>query len=223
MKNLLFLILFVFFLTPSCDEKESSNVIPCTFVDYWYYNDEPYSLGKMSGDYILLGVESVNTIELIEEFITSKTYFDQGFEYKVHEDSHYSYIALKLYKTCTCEEIAWILEDAKENSIVSSAHYTIESADCDNLIFEKSGEECVYAYSNFFHIRVKDPSDLSDLNHTLSETNTWIKEQNDFMDNWFSIYTDKDSRGDALQMANYFYETGLFDASEPDIFQIVIE
>jgi hypothetical protein len=43
------------------------------------------------------------------------------------------------------------------------------------------------------------------------------------MKDWYSIYADKNSQGDALDLANYFYETGLFAASEPDIIKLVVE
>jgi hypothetical protein len=43
------------------------------------------------------------------------------------------------------------------------------------------------------------------------------------MSNWFSLSADKNSQGDALEMDNYFLNTGLFNASEPDIIKLAVE
>ena len=87
------------------------------------------------------------------------------------------------------------------------------------------GERCVNSYSNFFHVKVKNANDLSDLNRLVSETNTWIEYRNDSpFQQWFLLGADKNSRGDALEMANYFYETGLFESSEWDpVINLVVE
>jgi hypothetical protein len=47
--------------------------------------------------------------------------------------------------------------------------------------------------------------------------------QDKYMNNWYILEADKNSQGDALQMANYFYETELFAACEPDIIKIPVE
>ena len=57
----------------------------------------------------------------------------------------------------------------------------------------------------------------------MAETNTELFKQNEFMKNWFTLIATKESRGDALSMANYFYESGLFEASEPDITKYPVE
>jgi len=53
--------------------------------------------------------------------------------------------------------------------------------------------------------------------------NTLLVSQNTFLPQWFHLRADKNSNGDALQMANYFYETSLFEHSEPDIIKIPVE
>jgi hypothetical protein len=81
----------------------------------------------------------------------------------------------------------------------------------------------VDSYSDEFLVQVKDTNDLSDFNNTIHLTNTRIIEQNRFMSDWYSLHADKNSNGDALEMANYFYETGFFKASEPGIFKMAVE
>jgi hypothetical protein len=222
-KSLLF-VGIILTLTFGCDKSENLNELPCSFVDFSYYDDEPQLIGEMSEDYILVGINSDVESSIFQELVNSKRYLDQNYNYEINSDApSYKYIGLKLLKNCSCEEIAWILEDLKKNSIILFAHYTIFSDDCTNLGFEPIGDVCVRSYSTYFYVKVKDVNDLSSLNETISETNTLLHEQNEFMNNWFTIYADKNSNGDACQMANYFYETGLFEACEPDIIQIVVE
>ena len=54
-------------------------------------------------------------------------------------------------------------------------------------------------------------------------SNNAVIGQNKYMSEWFTLGADKRSNGDALQMANYFYETGLFEHTEPAIFKLVVE
>ncbi len=225
MKNntLLLGLLFIFIL--GCEKNVKIDELPCRYTDFKYYNNESYSLGEMSDDYILIGSDSSNTDNSIIDFIKSKDYIDQNYDFEIFKNSNYryKYLGLRLNRTCSCSEIAWILNDVEQNPIIDYAHYTTQTDDCTNLIWETIGELCVNSYSNIFFVKVKDPNDISHLNKTIVETNTKIREQNQFMNDWYSLYADKDSKGDALQMANYFYETGLFEASEPDIIKIVVE
>jgi len=209
----------------SCEDNLQFEKMPCTYLDYYYYRDEPYYLGEMSDEYILIACDQSNNDSSIRDFIKSIDFFDHSFNYEINEITNYpyKYLIAKLIKKCTCEEIAWILDSLKQAPIVVYTHYTTKTNDCSNLIWEPIGKLCVNTYSNIFYVRVKDAGNISDLNNIISETNTTLTEQDRFMSNWFSLSAIKNSKGDALHMANYFYETGLFDACEPDIIKIAIE
>ena len=115
------------------------------------------------------------------------------------------YINTKEPKTCTqLKEIICILE---ESSMVAFA----------NLAFwywtdgsEKA--KSMNSFSNYFYVEVKDKDDLSDLYSVSHETNTIVIEQPEYLS--FSpiitLKVNKNSKGNALQMANYFAETGKF-------------
>jgi hypothetical protein len=64
-----------------------------------------------------------------------------------------------------------------------------------------------------FYVRVKNTGDLSDLHAVAEETNTKILYG--FDNNIFTVLAEKTSKGDALQMANYFRETGKFVGAQP--------
>ena len=86
-----------------------------------------------------------------------------------------------------------------------------------NLGFCSNTIECSHrAYLTcYVYVFVKDVNDLSDLYAVVQETNTRIIEQDPYMPRWFTISAGKNSKGNALQMANYFYETGKFAAAQP--------
>lgn len=223
MKHIAPLIILLLFFTSSCQKEIEKSL--CNFTDFYYYKNEPYSLGKMSEEYILIGTDTSNSDNAIKTFIQSNSYFNQNFDFKIHKFNNYQYkqITLKLSKTRNCSEIANLLSEIEKNAIVDYAHYTIQTEDCSNDIWESIGNKCVNSYSSLFYVKVKDMNNLSAFYNTIHETNTIIKEQNQFMENWFLLNADKNSKGNALQMANYFYETGLFSSSEPDIIKIAVE
>jgi hypothetical protein len=223
MKPATLFIILLFIFASSC-HKESDKFM-CNYTDFYYYQNEPYSIGKMSEEYILIGTDTSNSDNAIESFIKSNNYFDQDYDFEINTYNNYKYkqITLKLSKTQNCSVITNLLSEIEKNEIVDYAHYTIQTEDCSNDIWESIGNKCVNSYSSIFYVKVKDMNNLSDFYNTILETNTIIKEQNQFMNNWFSLIADKNSKGDALQMANYFYETGLFAASEPDIIKMAVE
>jgi hypothetical protein len=57
----------------------------------------------------------------------------------------------------------------------------------------------------------------------ISETNTELVRQNKFMPKWYELRATKNSDGDALRMANHFYESRLFEHSEPGISKYPVE
>lgn len=221
-------IFFFLVILISCEKKNEDlkiDELPCKFIDFKYYNGEADPVGDFSGDYILIGSDTINSDNSIRELISSKNYIDKDFEFEIHRAINYGYkyACLKLIKTCNCNEVTWVLNDLVKDSKIVFAHFTIQTDNCTNLIWEPIGEKCVDSYSNIFYVRVKNPNDLGDLNNTILQTNTQIIGQNQFMSNWFSLSADKNSQGDALEMANYFFNTGLFDASEPDIIKLAVE
>lgn len=225
MKNKIYLIGLIFSFILSCEKDDKINELSCRYTAFMYIPSGIHHLGQMSGDYILIGSDSINSDNLIQDFIKSKYYLDKRYVFKIHSTYNYpyKYAALKLNITHSCAKITWILDDLEKSSIISFAHYTTQTNDCKNLIWETIGKLCVNSYSNVFYLKVKDTNDLSDLNKILSVTNTWIRAQDQFMSDWYTIFADKNSKGDAIEMANYFHETGLFAVSQPDIIKIVVK
>ncbi len=225
-------ILFIYALY-SCEKEEiiepiddnDNEEIECNFVNYYYYDDQPLILGELSGDYIVIASDTSNCDTEIIQFINSIDEFDKDYDYEIRTSNNYMYkrIALKFIKTLTCIEITKIFNDIYEYDIIDYATFTIETDNCMSPIGTPMGEKCVYSHSSLFYVRVKDTVDISCLHSTMTETNTVIWKQNYFMPNWFTLIANKESKGDAMQMAKYFYETGLFDSAQPDVIKIPVE
>lgn len=225
MKRVLSNIFLSLCIFSSCGINDSEEVLRCNFIDYKYYQNEKQFLGIMSGNYIVIGSDTSNSDDAIKSFLKSNDYFDHNYNYTIEKYSGYRYKQLvqKFKTTQNCLEITEIMNELKKNKIVDYCHYTIKTDDCTNAIDEKIGDECVDSYSSLFYVKLKDTNEITVLDSVMSETNIVSKEQNSFMKNWYTLIADKYSKGDALEMANYFYETGLFDASEPDIIKIVVK
>jgi len=108
------------------------------------------------------------------------------------------------YSCSQLNEIICMLEKTK---IVAFANFSFcYNDDCSIL----------RSFSYEFYVQVKDKSDLSDLRAVAKETNTRI--MHEFSPYSWGIYglrVDKCSKGDAMQMARYFYETGKFILTDP--------
>lgn len=224
----------IFFLLPailsitnfSCDTDETEVLMgSCDFIDFKYFNGTQDYLGELSNDYILIGVDSIyNDIE-IQDFISTINQIDQSYTNKIYSNEQYKFkeIPLKFNSSKTCEEITQIISDLEGNPIVAYAHYTLQTENCDNAIWEPIGSLCVNSYGSNFYVKVFDENDLTNLNQMIAETNTELVNQNDFILKWFELRATKNSNGDALAMANFFYESELFEHSEPGISKYPVE
>ncbi len=206
-----------------CDKDSQKS--ECDFTDAYYYQGSLNVIGEISEEYILIGSDSSNTDESIRAFVASNKKIDQDYFIKIKRFSNYQYkqVVLKLKKRFNCGRITKIIEDIEQDEVVDYAHFGIETTYCNDDYGYPIGEKCIYSYSGLFNVKVKDPNNLSDLINTIEETNTMLIEQNKFMDDWVTLEATKNSEGDAMQMANYFYETGLFEACEPDILLLPVE
>ena len=208
----------------SCENDQKDTVGVCSYEGFYYYSNEKNDLGEMFNDNILIGIDSSNLDNDIVSFINSQSIFVDISESDVIKYDNYGYkhVLAQFTNSKNCFEITSIIKSLQENDILDYVHYTIQTDNCTNLIGETIGSECVNSYSSLFYVKVKDTNDLTDLNNVVSETNTEIISQNQFMNNWFTVSANKNSNGDALQMANYFYETGLFEVSVPDIIKLIV-
>ncbi len=219
--------MFFYLLLIGCEKDDDTNNVQnhCDFIDFKYYNGTKDFLGELSNDYILIGVDSQYNDREMQDFFSTVNQFDQSYDYTIHTIAQYKFkeIPLKFNSPKTCEEITQIISDLEQNAIVAYAHYTMQTNNCENAIWEPIGDLCVNSYGSNFYVKVFDENDLSDLNQMITETNTELVKQNEFMPKWFELRATKNSNGDALAMANFFYESELFEHSAPGISKYPVE
>ena len=213
----------------NCDDSKSGNnkVINKPFenesdclAQHFYYggNNKIFLDTILRKDRIYIGFDKSTPNDEIINFINNNATFEKIDESKIlfysnvqYEDDYKQVIA-KTKNDKTCSELYEIITTLKTNSIVSFASYTYKSG------FWGGGVTYdVMTYGDVFLVKVFNANDLTDLNEVVEQTNTVIKEQNEYMPDWFMIGVTKNSKyNDALKMSQYFFETGKFMYSYVD-------
>lgn len=94
------------------------------------------------------------------------------------------------------------IERLKKNKKVNSIQPVIENG----IEIPLSGE---------FYVRLKTEKDTTKLKKLATNNGCVNLKKVELMPFWYSLKTNIDSKGNALEMANYFYETGLFSKVDP--------
>jgi len=71
--------------------------------------------------------------------------------------------------------------------------------------------------SNFFYVKLKSLSDTILLKQEAKKERAVIAYQNQFMPMWFVVSVTASSKYNAMELANRFFESGLFQYAEPDL------
>ncbi len=81
-----------------------------------------------------------------------------------------------------------------------------------------SGDEA--GLSHLFYVRLHKDEDIVKLEDMASKNNVEILGKDKFMPLWYTLACTRYSKGNALEMANSFYESGIFKAAEPDLMPV---
>ncbi len=221
MKAVLSIFLLCTLLT-GCDKytEKLNEPSSCNFVDFYYYQDTTISLGPLSNYYIVVAFDTNATESQIRNFIIADKEFDASYQPKLYTTK---IKPMKFAQPKTCEEITATIARLQKNPMVEFAHYTMQTNDCRDNFGYNMGNLCVNSYSNYFYVQVKDKNDLTDLYKMIQITNTKMVGQDTFMPEWFALKTTKNSKGDAMQMANYFKESKLFVYVNPNPWKLPVE
>jgi len=185
----------------------------CNFIDFYYYQDSTISLGKFSDEYLMVAFDSNYTTTQIRSFIAAQKYFDQTYAYTLYGSKM---AVLKFNPSKSCEQVSAIIAVLNQQPIIRFAHFTMKTDDCTDSFGQPMAARCINSYNHFFYVKVKNLNDLTGLQKMASETKTTIVEQHSFAPQWFTLSAGKNSKGDALRMANYFRESGLFEFAHPE-------
>lgn len=71
--------------------------------------------------------------------------------------------------------------------------------------------------SHLFYVKLKSEKDVDILTEMAAKLNVDIIGYNEYMPLWYTLGCTKHSKGNALEVANIFYETNLFAEAQPDL------
>lgn len=108
-----------------------------------------------------------------------------------------------------------IVESDREIKKLNSAAVAYEAP----FFVNSKGEEA--PLTDQFYVKLKSKEDVRLLEQLANEHNAIIKGNNTFMPLWYTLAVGNAAKGNALELANLFYESGLFTAAEPEfLFEI---
>jgi subtilisin family serine protease len=93
-------------------------------------------------------------------------------------------------------------------------HLSFVSYSTFNNLIENHNE--IY-FSNQIYVKLKNESDIDKLLVEAIKFKLKVIGSNTFMPLWYTLYCDKFSDGDAIEISDKIFQTSLFDKSEPDI------
>jgi len=204
MKKISKLFLVILFITviTSC-KKDCSLRSDCGQVFYYYQNEKQFF--NVSNAKIIIGFSDSLT------FAEMKLITDQySFIEPLKEDQaclSKKFASADLNKKMSCDKIHKCMCDLKDNPDIMYA----------NLCFFREGSNDLSGYSDEFIVCLKDSLQLPELQAMAQLTSTSILRQNEFNSNIYILSATKYSMGNALEMANYFYESNKFVWSEPNL------
>ena len=125
------------------------------------------------------------------------------------------------------EACATNLDDHFSNSVILEVKKGKRIASADIKTFEKRAEIVsatpLFQYNNTsqgltneFVVKLKETTSYEQLQELAKQKNCKVEEENQFVKNQFMVSVSKMSDINAMQMSNLFYETGLFEFSEPN-------
>lgn len=122
--------------------------------------------------------------------------------------------SIKRHKKYTHQEKNWVVIDNPQIAQTPTSNN-------ENIVYEacfyKTQDNREAGLSHLFYVKLKASNDVSTLEALAKENNVEIVGNNAFMPLWYTLSCKKQSKGNALKMANKFYESGLFEAAEPDL------
>lgn len=219
MKKYLFLyiILIVFaILSQGCSKKRDfagSDILMSAqeqslsgFTDYyWYKGSMKRLVKKTEKKYIMLESENETTVL---EFL-SRRHSKLIAEPKQLDISN----SVKKGNKKNNKQLKW--------AIIDEGSPTLPLADNESIIYEspfynlENGKEV--GISHLFYVKLKSQTNLNDLMRMALANKVEILGNNEYMPLWYTLACDKISSGNALELANKFFESGLFSESHPDL------
>jgi serine protease len=181
---------------------------------YYYYKEQRVPLTLHTGYLYFTFTQNLNKKQL--QLFSSI----HGFEVVKSGKDEVTRTLTKLNKDKRDTERTWLIvkmkskhTDASYNNILNKARKekTVETI---APFFEKKGEGKI-ALTNYLNVKLKFPGDTGLLVQKAKESNAEIVGRNKFMPLWYMLSVTKQSKLNALDIANQLFESGLFESAEP--------
>jgi hypothetical protein len=193
MKRLVFVAITITQIAISC-KKDSQDDCKSR---YYYYSSDKISLTDVPGTGTISFYDTISAGD-INQILNQH----QDLQLlSVHENTHRIIISIN---STSCLESDIIISSVKKDPRISN---------CNMFLTGKDGS--IIGIYDVFVCKLKSDSNLSQLNDLLSRTRTTIIRAG-LSTRHYLIRADKNSSGDALDMANEFFESGYFEYAEPD-------
>lgn len=178
---------------------------------YWYNGEQVPLLTNPRREYLLLE----NPDAFSRSFSELSSYTDEKPEVKQVQLGLLDKIENENSGINDSTQRFWtIVEKGSETLLTSQLAGIIYKG---SAFYSQSGKELILTH--IFYVKLKDKDDVETLFQKAKDNNVYIEGRNAFMPEWFVLSCDNESKGDALEMANSFYESGLFAAAEPDLME----
>jgi len=223
------------FMPVGCENKSSFNdgdeVNNCECMDELFYYEigDNETLKFILGDLLLnerllIGFdEKANDAEIVN-------YVNQTGFFKTVNEGDIDYLTIPyigiddcimfvvLKEPTSCTSLKEIIQTLEKTPIVSYANLVFKGEKfTDKQDVASDGYVRVGSFTSRFYVKVKDANDLSDLYALAQETNTNIL-GNVGDPQWYMLKIEEKSKGNAMQMGNYFHEIGKFITGMPQGF-----
>jgi len=168
--------------------------------NYYYYKGEKELL-KISTDKILVQFNEDISFESKSKAISITSKIKPIEETQTHRNN---FVIVELIENTTKNELKQIITELNKNSKIKYANPYYAYKSCIDM-----------ALTNQLIVKVKETTTFSEFEELINSSKTNIGWQDKYDENIYIINTNKNSIGNALQIANYFFETGKFEFSEP--------
>lgn len=205
MNNICKILTVILFLTIITSCKKDSPLPPSCGQKFYYYNNQKIFL-FVSKLKLTIGFKDTLTFEEMKHITDQYSFIKTLQQDQTVPDRNRAFPDIN--ENLSCEELQTDITNLKDNPSVIYVN---------PFLVNKEGNDFM-GVSDEFAVCLYDTSQLTELQNMAQQTHTTILRQNDFDPLVYILSATKYSNGDALEMANYFYETQEFKFSEPNFF-----
>lgn len=177
---------------------------------YYYYKTEKQYL-ELNTDFVfvsVIGNEDTQNNELFKvgEGILKKEGLSAKMKQKLNTSDDFYWAEIKFGENTNNVIYNEKVKALRQNKNIQSISPYFKSANSKKI-----------GLTNFFYVKLKATADIMLMEQYAKQANCIIVKQDDFMPLWYVLSCTKSSDKNAMELANQFFESGLFQYAEPDL------